>query len=199
MTSYGGGLLQASIASPWPFENDDKWRFGNEPMRDSISPMLFRVFPKAPHPDFYMTGCVVDVCSARFVEILERFDVDFEAVPVQFVDSKKRPILSDLHYSAVRIMQRLRYATPVFRPGIGGILDDIAVDPKALVTAPPAFYDTRYLKVFFREDLKTALENAAVTGIRFQTLQEKLKEELENPIRLFIIAQTEGSSGAPHL
>ena len=143
----------------------------------------FEVMPKVPHPDNYYvdTGRHFSLYSDRLINIIRKFNIEFDTFSVNMVDKKnKDTILADKRYKLCRFYKKL----PIVHHSRGDNYPhtlQMVIEDKVAESAPALVVLSSNSLIFVREDLKSAIEEEEITGCHFCTVDQYV-EDIKHPV-----------------
>ena len=142
-----------------------------EPLQLSFPPLRYLIDGSAPLPDNYVTGDIFDLYSERFASVMAMENIAFEKFPITLIDRLTRQKISQ-DYVVFHLLQSLpaidRQQSIVSKLG----LEKIVLTEQLLASNLLVVRDQYWSNiVLIHHQLKQKLENMAITGCRYTSVE----------------------------
>jgi hypothetical protein len=140
--------------------------------------MIFTVNRNWPLPDNFFTGNLLNLYSTRLIEILADQGVKFETFPATLID-RKTEVALPISYEVFHLLERHPCIDKERSPTSGplAVAEQVVLTEECMERQKLFFRAEEASElVFIHQRLKTILEDAGITGCRYITLDEYLKQ-----------------------
>jgi hypothetical protein len=173
---WHGKNIQANLVTQIAEGKEREWWrqwVGFEPL--STPPELTFTAPAAASfPDNLYALTVMHLYSARLISLLSKYDVKFECFPVRLIDDKTGADIPSHHFAfrLLETMECIDYDESIIGGGPTPDIDKLALKSSCQEANRPMFRLERFLLTIINSDLKTALENENITGLKYVAVQD---------------------------
>lgn len=165
--------LQAKLQGDLPSYHPHWWDC--QPVQPRLPQLTFAINSKAPLPDNFFTGMLLELYSDTLIRPLREAEVPFETFPASVIDQKTRQLISSVSYQIFHLLE--------LHPGLDqqqSEVDDEELEINKLVLTETCLQTKRPLfrlkelpeLVLIHQDLKAVLEEEKITGCHYIPVNE---------------------------